>query len=150
MPPSYDNFNSSCMQKCYQILIPKLVKISHKPPNTIGRRLSIMYFCVLSETRNSLSQWYPIWKDIPASQSTLKQSYIGLRLRLQLHILLYFFATSSLFTRVQLLLIICHDNKLFSFTELEASLLQTACSYCYRFIWILQINLPCQKLMGVL
>ena len=132
MPRSYDNFNSSCMQKCYQILIPKLVSISHKPPNTIGhRRLSIMYFCVLSETRNSRS--HVVISHLKGHTcftiNTNAKLYRSQATSSAPHFTV-FIATSSLFTRVQLLLIIYHDNKLFSFTELEASLLQTACSYC--------------------
>ena len=80
MPLGYDNFNSSCTQKSHQILVPRLMSVSHKLPKTIGHHRSKWlehYFCLLfSETRSSQSQWYPFWNsDIPTSQSALKQSY---------------------------------------------------------------------------
>ena len=46
-----------------------------------------------------------------------------------------FIGTNSLFSQARLLLISCHNNKLFLFTELAnivVSLLQTPCLYCHE------------------
>ena len=45
-----------------------------------------------------------------------------------------FFGTNGLVTRAWLLLISCHDNKLFAFTELLLSLFQTLCMFILPWI----------------
>ena len=40
MPPGFDNFDPSCIQKSYHILVPSLVSVPHKPLKTFG------HFCL--------------------------------------------------------------------------------------------------------
>ena len=68
MPPGFDNFDPSCTQKSYHILVPSLGSVPYKSLKMFG-------FTALKNTQDLVSVIPFQNSDIPTSQSVLKQTY---------------------------------------------------------------------------
>ena len=83
--------------------------------------------CLLQFMRNTCQPW---------NQDLMAIQWLSAQATSSVPHFAVFTATNGLFTRGCLLLISCHDNKLFLFTELGnivVVIVHTPCSYCHGF-----------------